>query len=78
MLNQLQNSDIGSYDHFETDLNSVAILPLQTYLELEKNRKTKEIEENKSDSSSSGDGKNDVLRSKESKAKQKEAKLLKE
>jgi hypothetical protein len=28
-LNQLQNSDIGSYDHFETDMNSIAILPLE-------------------------------------------------
>jgi hypothetical protein len=39
MLNQLQNSDIGSYEHFETDLNSIAILPLEVYLELEKARK---------------------------------------
>lgn len=78
MLNQLQNSDIGSYDHFEIDLNSIAILPLHTYLELEKNRKTREIEENKSDSSSSGDSRKDKFRSTESKARHKESKLLKE
>jgi hypothetical protein len=69
MLNQLQNSDIGTYDHFETDLNSIAILPLEVYLELEKKRKSKDIEESKSDRS----GSEDV-----NKTRQKELKLLKE
>jgi hypothetical protein len=37
VLNQLQNSEIGSYDHFETNYPSV--LPLDLYLKLEKRRK---------------------------------------
>lgn len=78
MLNQLQNSDIGSYDHFETDLNSIAILPLEVYLELEKKRKSKENEESKSDYM--GYEKEDIgsKSSKASKTKQKEKNLLKE
>lgn len=82
MLNQLQNSDIGSYDHFETDMNSIAILPLEVYLELEKQRKAKDPEENKSGSSSARDSKSksdlNPLKEKEPKGKQKEMKLLKE
>lgn len=35
MLNQLQNSDIGSYEHFEVDMNLLAVLQLDTYLEME-------------------------------------------
>ena len=37
VLNQLQNSEIGSYDHFEQHYPSV--LPLETYLKLERRRK---------------------------------------
>lgn len=37
MLNQLQNSEIGSYEHFEQ--NYPAVLPLDLYLKLEKRRK---------------------------------------
>lgn len=71
-LNQLQNSDIGSYDHFETDLNSIAILPLEVYLELEKKRKAREFEDAKADDLVGDD------RSKRHKAKQKELTLLRE
>ena len=76
ILNQLQNSDIGSYEHFETDLNSIAILPLEVYLELEKG-KIKEIEEPKSESSE--DNAISDTKSKEQKdKKEKEKNLLKE
>lgn len=37
VLNQLQNSEIGSYEHFE--VNYPAVLPLDLYLRLEKRRK---------------------------------------
>ena len=37
VLNQLQNSEIGSYEHFE--VNYPAVLPLDLYLKLEKRRK---------------------------------------
>jgi hypothetical protein len=37
VLNQLQNSEIGSYEHFET--NYPVVLPLDLYLRLEKRRK---------------------------------------
>lgn len=38
-MNQLQNSDIGCYDHFEVDLNKIAVLHLDLYLQIEKPRK---------------------------------------
>ncbi len=37
VLNQLQNSEIGSYEHFDTTFPPV--LPLETYLRLERRRK---------------------------------------
>jgi hypothetical protein len=37
VLNQLQNSEIGSYEHFEQHFPQV--LPLETYLKLERRRK---------------------------------------
>lgn len=37
MLNQLQNSEIGSYEHFEP--NYPVVLPLDLYLRLERRRK---------------------------------------
>lgn len=37
VLNQLQNSEIGSYEHFEQHFPQV--LPLETYLRLERRRK---------------------------------------
>jgi hypothetical protein len=37
VLNQLQNSEIGSYEHFEQ--HYPAVLPLETYLKLERRRK---------------------------------------
>jgi hypothetical protein len=37
VLNQLQNSEIGSYEHFEQHYPPV--LPLETYLKLERRRK---------------------------------------
>jgi len=37
ILNQLQNSEIGSYEHFE--MIFPPILPLELYLKLEKRRK---------------------------------------
>jgi hypothetical protein len=78
-LNQLQNSDIGSYDHFETDLNSIAILPLEVYLELEKIRKNKEIEEVKSENSSSDENSfSTKMNNKDKKSKTNEVKLLRE
>ena len=39
ILFQLQNSEIGSYEHFEMQLPN--ILPLDLYLKLEKRRKEK-------------------------------------
>lgn len=75
MLNQLQNSDIGSYEHFETDLNSIAILPLEVYLELEKKRNSIENDESKSDRSAKEEG---TVKNSKSKSNQKEIKQLKE
>lgn len=72
LLNQLQNSDIGSYEHFETDLNSIAILPLEVYLELEKKRKSKELDEQKQEETINSE------ESKRKKAKTKEITLLRE
>ena len=47
MLNQLQNSDIGSYEHFQFDMNKLAILTINTYLEMENYwKKQEEYEEN--------------------------------
>lgn len=37
VLNLLQNSEIGSYDHFDNHFPPV--LPLETYLRLERRRK---------------------------------------
>jgi hypothetical protein len=37
VLNQLQNSEIGSYEHFE--INYPPVLPLELYLKLERKRK---------------------------------------
>jgi hypothetical protein len=37
VLNQLQNSEIGSYEHF--DVTYPTVLPLDMYLKLEKRRK---------------------------------------
>lgn len=37
VLNQLQNSEIGSYEHFEP--NYPVVLPLDLYLRLERRRK---------------------------------------
>lgn len=37
VLNQLQNSEIGSYEHFE--MHFPPVLPLETYLRLERRRK---------------------------------------
>jgi hypothetical protein len=45
MLNQLQNSDIGSYEHFQVDMNKLAVLSLNTYLEMENYWKGKQKEE---------------------------------
>jgi hypothetical protein len=45
MLNQLQNSDIGSYEHFQVDMGKLAVLSLNTYLEMEKYWKSKQKEE---------------------------------
>ena len=47
MLNQLQNSDIGCYEHFEFDYNFYAVLQVDAYLEMENYRKIQEIEEEK-------------------------------
>lgn len=40
LLNMLQTSEIGSYEHFETamDLNSYPILPIDLYLDIERLR----------------------------------------
>ena len=43
MLNQLQNSEIGSCEHF--DENYPQVLPLKLYLTLEKRRKAKREED---------------------------------
>ena len=44
-LNQLQTSEIGSYDHFETaqDLNTNPILPIDLYLEIERQREESQL-----------------------------------
>jgi hypothetical protein len=76
MLNQLQNSDIGTFDHFQTDLNAIAILPLEVYLELEKKNKEKENEENKAEELA-GEKDHSKL-SRTTKNREKEKKLLKE
>lgn len=46
LLNMLQTSEIGSYDHFETamDLNSFPILPIDLYLDIERQREEKQIQ----------------------------------
>ena len=52
VLNQLQNSEIGSYEHF--DVSYPPVLPLDLYLKLEKRRKEnreKEIQLRESNSS---------------------------
>ena len=47
-LNQLQNSDIGSYEHFLIDYSNIAVLNLETYLEIENFKKQMiRAEENK-------------------------------
>lgn len=38
-LSDLQNCDLGSYDHFEPDLSKLSVLKLDVYLDLEKKRK---------------------------------------
>ena len=40
LLNQLQTSEIGSYEHFETamDMNGNPILPVDLYLDIERQR----------------------------------------
>ena len=43
LLNQLQNSEIGSCEHFDETYPQV--LPLETYLTLEKRRKEKREQE---------------------------------
>jgi hypothetical protein len=43
VLNQLQNSEIGSYEHFEQHFPSV--LPLETYLKLERRRKDQRLKD---------------------------------
>lgn len=45
ILNQLQTSEIGSYDHFETaqDLNTNPILPIDLYLEIERQREEAQL-----------------------------------
>ena len=53
MLHQLQNSEIGSCEHF--DENYPKVLPLKLYLNLEKRRKAKREEEAKQNSNL-GDG----------------------
>ena len=47
VLNQLQNSDIGSYEHFDVDMNLLSVLQLDTYLEMENYWKKQEKEEDK-------------------------------
>jgi hypothetical protein len=44
VLNLLQNSEIGSYEHFE--VNYPSVLPLDLYLRLEKRRKESREREN--------------------------------
>jgi len=41
VLNQLQNSEIGSYQHFEQHF--LPVLPLETYLKLERRRKDQRV-----------------------------------
>ncbi len=40
VLNQLQTSEIGSYEHFETamDITGYPILPVDLYLDIERQR----------------------------------------
>ena len=38
-LSQLQNSEIGSYEHFEADTQDASVFNLNMYLELERQRK---------------------------------------
>lgn len=47
MLNELQNSDIGSYKHFEVDMEKLSVLQLDTYLAMEGYWRQKEKEEDK-------------------------------
>lgn len=44
-LNLLQNSDIGSYEHFQVDMGKLSVLQLDSYLEMENYWKQKEKEE---------------------------------
>ena len=43
ILNLLQNSEIGSYEHFEQHFPPV--LPLETYLKLERRRKDQRVQQ---------------------------------
>lgn len=47
LLNQLQNSDIGSYEHFEIDYSSSSVLEDRIFQVHDKFKKTWEIEEQK-------------------------------
>jgi hypothetical protein len=47
VLNQLQNSEIGSYEHFEQHFPTV--LPLDTYLKLERRRKDQRTAQQEND-----------------------------
>ena len=47
-LNQLQNSDIGSYEHFDIDYAAIAVLNLEAYLEIENYKKRLLLEDDKS------------------------------
>lgn len=49
MLNLLQNSDIGSYEHFEVDMNEISVLQIEDYLEMENYIKLQEKEEAKTE-----------------------------
>ena len=49
-LSQLQNSEIGSYEHFEADYSQASVFNLNMYLDIEKKRKEereKKLEEEK-------------------------------
>lgn len=45
LLNQLQTSEIGSYEHFETamDVNAHPILPVDLYLDIERQREEQHL-----------------------------------
>lgn len=45
MLNHLQTSEIGSYEHFETamDIASHPILPVDLYLDIERQREEQHL-----------------------------------